>query len=145
MLSLYSAVSGFATMPPHPPHGSAESCFCAPPTPMPPHMNCALLLPFAACNESSPQWFWPKTAKVQPHFHAPTAGGNYPLAQADGVIAGGSHQMCLGGTMTAYMGNAGTHPVQGNAAMPTAMRFAKRCAATDGSLLRLPAPLSAVG
>ena len=53
---------------------------------------------------------------MQPHFHAPTAGGNYPLAQAEGVIAGGSHQMCLGGTMTAYMGNAGTHPVQGNAA-----------------------------
>ena len=53
---------------------------------------------------------------MQPHFHAPTAGGNYPLAQVDGVIAGGSHAMCLGGTMTAYMGNAGTHPVQGNAA-----------------------------
>ena len=33
MLSLYSAVSGFATMPPQ-----SGGCFCAPPTPMPPHM-----------------------------------------------------------------------------------------------------------
>merc|ERR1719424_1358812 len=67
MLSLYSAVSGFATTPSH---GAVEMCFC----------------------------------------------GNYPLTMAP---TSGSHAMCFispDGGNTAYMGNAGTHPVEGDAA-----------------------------
>merc|ERR1711865_1010898 len=69
MLSLYSAVSGFATTPSH---GATdgEICFC----------------------------------------------GNYPLTEAP---TDGSHAMCFitpDGSHTAYMGPAGTHPVQGDAA-----------------------------
>ena len=52
------------------------------------------------------------TSKVQPHFHASTAGGNYPLTMAP---TGGSHAMCLDGN-TAYMGDNGKHSVQGDAA-----------------------------
>merc|ERR1719424_2414894 len=67
MLSLYSAVSGFATTPSH---GAVEMCFC----------------------------------------------GNYPLTMAP---TSGSHAMWFispDGGNTAYMGNAGTHPVEGDAA-----------------------------
>merc|ERR1711865_1119861 len=63
-----------------------------------------------------PNGFGPMTSKVQPHFHASTAGGNYPLTEAP---TDGSHAMCFitpDGSHTAHMGPAGTHPVQGDAA-----------------------------
>merc|ERR1711865_861532 len=63
-----------------------------------------------------PNGFGPMTSKVQPHFHASTAGGNYPLTEAP---TDGSHAMCFitpDGSHTAYMGPTGTHPVQGDAA-----------------------------
>ena len=107
MLSLSSAVSGFASVP----RSSSEFCYCAPARPnAPTHVH--VTSGYHSLHATSPIGFGPMTAKVQPYFHAPTAGGNYPLTMDDPLDSLNYHQMCFDGN-TAYMGTAGTHSPSG--------------------------------